>query len=281
MVDSCPFQTNLPGNVKIPPVPVATATDVPNVPSSSGDIESKSNDHNILDMGGTTSPNESTRQSCGWLANQIFQVRPPHLQNALEPCTITGRPEQLDNTNISLLADPNSGKRQCFNVYDAGQVMVGSICTTPGTDGVLDSRERYDGEGVNGNADWVRGNRFGVRYNPKMIDNRIKYTYKTPALLATNKEYITYDPFYPTPDHCLEGNCWNKQYPHTKLYTDGYPTWRYPYHTTQPGSRSPTYRLSQLESLEGFTDYKSRTNVCFWIGSLVILSSVVYLCRKR
>jgi hypothetical protein len=169
--------------------------------------------------------------------------------------------------------------------------MVGRVCTAPGTDSVLDSRESYDGIGVNGNSDWLRGNRFGVNYNGRMINDRKEYKYKTPAMLKTNKEYVLYDPFYPTPDFCLGKNCWAKDYPHNKLYTNtGYPTWRYPYDTTQPGSRAPVYRLSQLENsaqinkvIEGFNEDKnmSKRKVCFWLGTFVILGSLLYLHKRR
>lgn len=284
MADSCPFKTNFPGNLRIPPVPVDVNADVPNVPRPSGDITTQDSSN----MGGTTPPIESTRNSNGWLQNQVFQVRPPHPQNTLEPCSIAGKaPLMSADANDrpfeknALLADPNSRRRRCFNIYDTGQGMVGRVCTAMGTDGVLDSREGYDGIGVNGNADWVRGNRFGVNYNSRMIDDRIEYKYKTPALLQGNKEYVTYDPFYPTPDFCKNKNCWSKFYPHTKLYTNtGYPTWRYPYHTAQPGSRAPTYRLTQIDDvIEGFDE--KRLNVRFWLGTLVIMGSVFYLSKMK
>jgi len=301
--NSCPFSTNTPGNIRIPPVPVTTTQDVPNVPRPSGDITRTAYENRQTDpMGGTTPPDESTRRGRGWLANQVYQVRPPHPQNTLEPCTIAGKAplmsaDQSDHPfeKHNLLADPNTRRRRCYNIYDIGQGMVGRVCTAIGTDGVLDSRESYDGIGVNGNADWVRGNRFGWNYNGRMINDPINYTYKTPAMLKTNKQYYTPDPFYPTPDRCLGKNCWFKTYPHNKLYTEGgYPYWRYPYDTTQPGSRSPVYRLSELESnkrlkhlVEGFGMWGSKTprkrggcEAAFWLGAFVILASLMYQHRK-
>jgi hypothetical protein len=297
---SCPFSTNKVGNIEIPPVPVTIGPNVTFVPSPSGDItKTAQNNKQTIPMGSTTAPTDSSRNTKGWLENQIYQVRAPHPQNTLEPCSVVGKAplmEQKDNPfdKNNLLADPNTRARKCYNIYDIGQGMVGRVCTKPGVDDKLDSREVYDGEGINGNAEWVRGNRFGVSYTGREIKDPVKYSYKVPALLSKNKEYINYDPFYPKLDRCLENNCWFKTYPRDENYTKGgYPKWRYPYETTQPDSRNSVYRLSSLEQkkdidkiIERFSHVKVKDveddnpKVCFWLGVFVIFGSLIYLTGK-
>ena len=163
--------------------------------------------------------------------------------------------------------------------------MVGEVCTTPGTDGPLYSREGKDS--VNGNVDWFRGNRFGVNYDDSIINDRTNYYYKKPSLKENKKTYVNYDQFYPVPDRCTWNNKWYKDYPHTTNYTqNGYPTWRYPYSTTQAGSRSPTQLVSKKESVTDILDlienFSNNSNgVCsnkvFWIGAITILASM-FLC---
>jgi hypothetical protein len=127
--------------------------------------------------------------------------------------------------------------------------MVGRVCSTPGTDGPLYSREK---EFVDGNANWVRGNRFGVKYP---MTDKPRYTYIVPSLKTNNKLYYTPDQFYPIRN--MENQ---KMYPHTYNYTkDGYPTWRYPY-----------------QLVENFED---KRKVGFWI---VVFSTLIGLmCYSR
>lgn len=283
--DSCPY-THMPSNIRVPPVPVTAVQDLPNVPRPSGDITRTAWDNRQTDpMGGTTPPDESSRNDES--IYQVYQVRPPHIQNSLEPCTVTGKaPLMSDRSSGSFLSDPNSKRRECYNIKDTGQNMVGRVCTAVGTDGVLDSRERYDGDGVNGNADWVRGNRFGWRYGGRMINDLVKYEYKVPATLDTRKKYYVPDPFYPEPDRCVRDNCWYKTYPRKKLFTSGgYPTHRYPYKTTQPLSRSPVYKLSEIEGFEnrlglsGSYRVRGTCEAVYWVGIFVILTSLI-CCSK-
>jgi len=269
MSKNCPFSTHFPPNINITPVSVDTSSDVPFVPKPYSGVS--------YQMGGTTPPKDSINNSPiqSFYSKNIYQVNPPHSQNTLTPCSVIGDKP----------FDPNSGPRKCYNIYSSGQNMVGEVCTTPGTDGPLYSREGKDG--VNGNADWVRGNNFGLNYDDSMINDRVKYYYKTPYLKENKKTYVNYDQFYPVPDRCMLNNQWYKDYPHTKNYTqNGYPTWRYPYSTTQSGSRSPTQIVSKKESvtdildlIENFSNNSNcvYSNKIFWIGSITVLTSVL-LC---
>lgn len=258
-MNSCPFSTSFPRNLSLPSVPF-NSPDIPFVPRPSGDITIKTT------MMGAP-PSEKTQD----FIEKKYQVRPPHSQNTLTPCE-------------GKRYNPNSNPRQCYDIFNENQGVMGRVCTRPDADDILDSRQTYDGVGVNGNADWVRGNRFGVAYRDEMINDRVKIKQKVPVMLQMNKEYVNYDPFYPTKDFCMKNNCWFKTYPQTKLYTDtGYPTWNYPYNTTQPGSRSPVYLLSQVETkddidkvIEGFGNRKTNA----WVGLVIVLLSL-YVTQKK
>jgi len=272
MSKNCPFNTHVPQNIKIPSVPVNTYASVPYVPDPYSGVD--------FQMGGTTPPKDSINNSSGFYSKNIYQVNAPHAQNTLTPCSVIGNKP----------SDPNSGPRKCYNIYSSGQNMVGEVCTTPGTDGPLYSREEKTG--VNGNADWFRGNRFGVNYDESMINDRTKYYYKTPSLKENKKTYVNYDQFYPVPDRCNSNNYWHKTYPHNNDYTpNGYPTWRYPYSTTQIDSRSPTQLVSQKENVkdildlvENFSNDSSKGlgvdgHKVFWVGTAMVLLSLFY-CDK-
>ncbi len=261
MSKNCPFNLNVPRNLKIPSVPVDTNVDIPFVPRPFSGVD--------YQMGGTVPPSESINNSSenSFYSNKIYQVSPPHAQNTLTPCSIIG--EKPD--------DPNSGPRKCYNIYSSGQNMVGRICTTPGTDGPLYSREPHDGIGINGNADWVRGNQFAVRYDDSMINDRTKYINNIPSLKKGRKKYVSPDQFYPIPNRCQKNNFWYKEYPTNSNYTiAGFPTWKYPYNTTQPGSRNPSKIMNpqNISVVEHFSTDSNRKDLIFWIGLAIILTSL-------
>ena len=245
MSKNCPLNTQGPANIKIPSVPVDTMVDIPFVPRPYSGVD--------YQMGGTTPSSESINNLPD---NKIYQVNPPHGQNTLEPCSVTG-----------FKVDPNSGPRKCYNIYSPGQNTIGRVCTTMGTEGPLYSREPHDGIGVNGNADWVRGNQFGVRYDDSMINDRVKYVKNVPTIKETRKTYVNYDQFYPVPDRCMQNNEWYKEYPHTKNYTEtGYPTWKYPYLTTMDNSENFSNISSNINSnINSYIKF-SFIDFIFWIG---------------
>jgi hypothetical protein len=166
MSRNCSFSTQTPKNFRIPSVPVDIITDVPFVPNPYSGVE--------FQMGVATPSYDSVNNSKGFYDNKIYQVSAPRAQNSLTPCSVIGEK----------LPDPNSGPRKCYNIYSSDQNITGEVCTTPGIKGPLYSREYTlnGGPGVNGNADWVRGNQFGVRYDSSMINDRTKYILNTPSL---------------------------------------------------------------------------------------------------
>lgn len=199
MSKNCPFYTKNLDSINIPSVPTTVGVDIPSVPTGYSGIKHS--------MGGTTASQDST-----FSKQKIYQVSPPHIQNTLEI--------QKQHSNY----DFNSGTRRCFNVYNAYQ--NGRVCSNIGTDGILYTDEKPSGI-VNGNADWVRGNRFGVYYDDSVINNRKKYVQRSPVIVQSEIEYVNPDPFYPIPDKDKQDSCWNKRYPHNK--ETKFPTWTYPY----------------------------------------------------
>ena len=286
MSQNCPFNTHSPStnpNLKIPSVPVDTTVDIPFVPRPYSGVD--------YQMGGTTPPSESVNNvnnvpDGNFYQHNIYQVNPPHAQNTLTPCSVIGFKPSDPNSGPQRVSDP-PGPRKCYNIYSSGQNMVGRICTTPGTEGSLYSREPQDGDGINGNADWVRGNQFGVRYNDSMINDRTKYIQNVPVLKEARKTYTSYDQFYPVPNRCIQNNKWYKEYPSSgnsdKYTSSGFPNWRYPYATTMENSRNPVKVLRTLDNSENiFENFSggninnSYTNSIFWIGIILILVSLMY-----
>lgn len=270
MSSNCFFNTHQPFNIKTQSVPVDTYADIPFVPRPYSNISHQ--------MGGTTPPKDSINNEPkkSFYSNRVYQLEAPHLQNTLTPCSMIG----------DKYSDFNSNPRKCYNMYSKNQNVVGKVCTTPGTEGPLYSDENINNK-INGNADWVRGNIFGVHYNDKIINDRKKYYYKTPSLKENKKTYITYDQFYPIPNRCNKNKIMSKEYPHTKNFNEGgYPLWKYPYSTTQINSRNPTQLVSKKENVKDVIDlienFSCNSNTLnsnvFWFGTITIFASL-FLCN--
>ena len=229
-------------SIKIPSVPFNTSSDIPFVPNPNNNVK--------FQMGGTTPPYNSST----FYINEIYKDDAPHLQNNLTPYSILGKKS----------FDINSNQRKCYNIYSSGQNMVGRVCTTPGTDGPL-----YSSDIINGNANWVRGNQFGVEYDKSIINDRTKYILNPPSLKENNKTYINYDQFYPIPSiNNLSNDKYNE---------NGYPTWKYPY-SIKSNKTISTDNIYDIDIFENFSN-KNNIRVYFWIGIITIVSSLVF-CKK-
>lgn len=219
MSKNCPFVTRNFNNINLNSVPYAVGVDVPEVPTGySGTKHS---------MGGTTPPQDSSYSN-----KKRYQVSPPHLQNTL---TI-----QTQKSNY----DFNAGTRKCYNIYNGYQ--NGRICSNVGTDGPLYTDEKPSGI-VNGNADWVRGNEFGVYYDDNVINDRKRYVSGSPIIVDSTIEYVNPDQFYPIPDKKKQDNCRNKMYPHVRK-TD-FPRWKYPHKLVENYKNEDNYSFYGLISL--------------------------------
>lgn len=319
-MNTCPLSTLNPQPIIIPPVPAEVQAEVLVVPRPSHDITGSE-----FNMGGTTPSRESSRNapSYSWDSYQQYQVSPPHGQNTLTPCKVIGKApfsplEEQGIPNEPLIADPNRGPRRSYVIYSPGQEMVGRVSTTMGTEGPLYSRlpSESNQSGVNGNADFVRGNDFGWNYNSQMITDRPKYVYTVPAQQQKNPVFYAKDPFYPAPGFCRDKNAWMpdpsagkpnypdsnlqgrtyKTYPTFTTWTDnGIPTWTYPYSTSMPVSESPTILVNPNENIiqenfemqnvmEHFVNEREtcsqKDRVIYWFGVFALLMSLWGWSRK-
>ena len=246
-MQKCPFNSKKPHSIQLPSVPVSIGPDIPFVPKGFDGVKHQ--------MGGVHFDSKDYSNK--------YQHRAPHPQNTNTPCSTTKKIEFGMPVNRI--------------IYSEDQNMVGEIRSLVGTDGPLYSRERYDGKGVNGNADWVRGNQFSVNYDQEKVEDRIKYSFKAPQLEEERKTYVGNDPYYPIPDRCKWNNFWYKTYPRTDIqsYTEGgFPKWKYPYKTTQPKTRTP------VSIIENYTDSSVTNDLIFYSVLLVFASSFYYCVNK-
>jgi len=130
-------------------------------------------------------------------------------------------------------------KNSCYLVDSKSQGVTGVVCNNAGgTD----------------NANFVRGNQFGVDYDFNQFDNikEKEYTIEQPVQIPMelqNAEIaLNRSTFYPETNYYLSKQRGYKTYPRPSDYTeDGYPTMRYPYKVLNP--------RNNIESFTNSNDY--------------------------
>jgi hypothetical protein len=242
---SCPFEVYSKKPRGIPPVPAKVTTDIPFVPSPFQIFEKP------LMTGGTTAPVAS---SWNQKTKMIYQESPPHPQNM----------STAGNSWVNESPFSNEKPGECYLTNE------GYICTSAGTDGLLYKQEKEPG--IGGNANWVRGNQFSAPYNPASIEKRPRYIYQAPIVNSSKEETnlrVTYDPFYPVPRYCSKNNRWNKEYPHTKKYTEsGYPLVKLDYDIIEENFEGEEDFMN-MDDVLGKTSYR---RICFWVVIICIFS---------
>lgn len=196
-------------SIYIPQVPLRNSIVINHVPSPHSSI--------IQGMGGTTPPSNSSYHT----ETPMYRKSPPHTQNTY---TLKTSP----NTNTL-------NKRECSTRYDTNQRTLAHECSRVGTDGLEYSRRETesvqrlgtDQTGINGNADWVRGNQFGVYYDDAKINNRTNYTTILPKQVQNRIQYLSTNPAYPLPKDRMWNtkSIWNKHYPEFRNTIQGKPFW--------------------------------------------------------
>jgi hypothetical protein len=120
------------------------------------------------------------------------------------------------------------GKDACFLMDNKAQGVVGIVCNQPGG---------------SDNANFVRGNQFGVNYPIDFdeLDERkkLEYTVEQPVQIPMEMQnpMVLYDrnTFYPEPSFYLRKNKDFLTYPLKQNYNEnGLPTYTYPYKTLNP-----------------------------------------------
>jgi len=203
------YQTHHRNFIEIPSIPVRNSIVINHTPSPHASI--------LQNMGRAPHPEESSYNT----EKPIYKKSPPNEQNTY---TLETQPSSNEPT-----------KRTCGTRYDPNQRTLAYECTHIGTDGMEYSRRESesvqrlgtDRSGVNGNADWVRGNQFGVYYDDAKINNRTTYTTILPKVVTNKIVYMSTDPAYPLPKDRMwdKKSIWNKHYPQQKTHINGIPNW--------------------------------------------------------
>lgn len=105
---------------------------------------------------------------------------------------------------------------KCYMLFSPQQNMWGPVCGDGGS-----------------NANWVRGNRFGVDYQYDKVFKRQDYAVDVPRFIKKNPVLVSDSPFYPFPDYLKRFNPKYKSYPYENNYIKGKPTITYPYLTVE------------------------------------------------
>ena len=126
------------------------------------------------------------------------------------------------------------------------------------------------------NANWVRGNEFGVDYNQRRFDGTGKTKeIDVGALLKNNPMMVADSPFYPKPDQAMKDNKWNLTYPYFKQYSDrGQPVFN------QGSLQSPTVFFGGDKIIEGFSGSTGSTCLRNSIFIVLILVIVLFVNKK-
>lgn len=196
-----------------------------------------------------------------------YAIAPPHFGGADDACCTTLPPSpKTDLTNnptcIKSRCFPNRPfkRDKCYILYSPAQNMWGPVCGSGGT-----------------NADWVRGNRFGVSYEKKKIYNSPTYAVDVPKFLKKNPVLVSDSPFYPFPDYGLRFNPKYKSYPYENNYIRGHPYTRFPYQVLNQNSG-----VEVKEGFQGGTQVATEKvlGIAYPIMILVILVLLVLFSSK-
>lgn len=170
--------------------------------------------------------------------------------NFLEP---SPRDQRLNvpyegNKNCPKFVNQPYSKDSCYLMNSSAQGVVGVVCNQAGG---------------SDNADFYRGNQFGVDY-PFNINKQLEYTVEQPVQipLEMRNPTIIYDKntFYPEPSFPLRKNKDFITYPLQNNYTeDGMPTYTYPYKT-----------MNFVENFENPLNNKKHI-ICMLLCILIIL----------
>lgn len=177
-----------------------------------------------------------------------FAMAPPHYKSN-DPAYCTTLPpspkDNIDNNPACVTGNkyPNRPfkRGKCYMLYSPQQNIWGPVCGDGGY-----------------NANWARGNRFGVDYQYKKIYNRPDYGVDVPKFIKKNPVLVSYSPFYPFPDYYVRYNPKYKSYPYVDKYIKGHPRIVYPYATLNKNAQTV---------VEGFCNKNSNV----WIFFIIVV----------
>jgi hypothetical protein len=168
-------------------------------------------------------------------------------------------------------------KDSCYLMDNKSQGVVGIVCNQPGG---------------SDNANFVRGNQFGVDYpldyyDKKMENKKTEYTVENPVQLPMELQnpMVIYDKntFYPEPSFFLRKNKDFITYPLQQNYTEnGLPTYTYPYKTLNPIFNDSTQDNDLQENFISNIyneNNKNKNNVFMLFVLIFILMFVLFFSR--
>lgn len=162
-------------------------------------------------------------------------------------------------------------KDSCYLMDSKAQGVVGIVCNQ---------------SGGSDNANFVRGNQFGVNYpddsNLKKNKQNIEYTVKEPVQIPMELQnpMVIYDKntFYPEPSFFLRKNKDFITYPLQQNYTEfGLPTYTYPYKTLNPIFNDPNQQ-GIIESFEN--ENRSKTGKFLLLLIIVLIFVFMFFMKK-
>jgi len=201
-----------------------------------------------------------------------YAIAPPHYKSDKLDYMTTLPPSPKDNIDnnpacVNCNKYPNRPfkRGKCYMLYSPSQNIWGPVCGDGGY-----------------NANWVRGNRFGVNYEYDKVFKRKNFGINVPRFIKKNPVLVSDSPYFPIPDYWVRFNPKYKSYPYVNNYTGtlvnlnkaenekypkGYPTMTFPY--------SPLGNNTQTTVSEGFTNMDQ--NNMNLVMTMIVLAILIFI----
>ena len=181
--------------------------------------------------------------------------------------------------NCSTFKPKPYNKDSCYLMDSKAQGVVGIVCNQAGG---------------SDNANFERGNQFGIDYDYNEFDNikKKEYTIEQPVQIPMELQIPTIindqSTFYPEYNYYLTKNRNSKTYPKPNNYTStGFPVYEYPYKVLNPrenidNTNFYNYKNKiQSMNIENFDsnikNKKFNNNIVFFITILLIVLMIIYI----
>ncbi len=195
-----------------------------------------------------------------------FAKAPPHYRSRDLDYRTTLPPSPKNNiTNnpacVTCNKYPNRPfkRGKCYMLYSPQQNIYGPVCGDGGY-----------------NANWARGNRFGVDYQYDKVFHRQDYGVDVPRFIKKNPVIVSNSPYFPFGDYGLRFNPKYKSYPYVNNYIKGKPTYTYPYATLSQPTKTDVCPSNVVEG------YKNIGNKGYkMVILIVIILIILYFVMQR
>lgn len=250
-------------------------------------ITMDSNEQNILPVPFPKNPTPSVESPNNWGSSpNPMPLKPSSRKNdELQYCNFlepSPRDQRLNvpyegHKDCPTFSPKPYTKDSCYLMDSKAQGVVGIVCNEAGG---------------SDNADFYRGNQFGVDFPFSINPNKkLEYTVEQPVQIPLEMQnpMMVYDnnTFYPYPSFELRKNKNFITYPLQNNFTEnGQPTYVYPYKTLNPIMEDtnqknipnpPIHPNMEKYIMEGF-DNNVTTNMYLYIIIILIIIIIIYLC---